>query len=75
MRRVQSDFKASLWVLFLAANKILAWYSFISVHDVPIGRTPFSSMSVNALALIINVLLVYIILSAIIKVGKRLKKS
>lgn len=48
---------------------------FISVHDVPIGRTPFSSMSVNALALIINVLIVYIILSAITKVWKRLKKS
>ncbi len=49
--------------------------SFISVHDVPNGSAPFSSMYVNVLALLLNVVIVYIILNAITLIWKKYKKS
>lgn len=48
---------------------------FISVHDVPNGSAPFSSMYVNVLALLLNVVIVYIIFSVITVIWKRYKKS
>ncbi len=48
---------------------------FISVHDVPNGSTPFSSMYVNVFALLLNIVIVYIIFSVITVIWKRYKKS
>lgn len=48
---------------------------FISVHDVPNGSAPFNSMYVNVLALLLNVVIVYIIFSVITVIWKRYKKS
>ena len=48
---------------------------FISVHDVPNGSAPFSSMYVNVLALLLNVVIVYIIFSVNTVIWKKYKKS
>ena len=48
---------------------------FISVHNVPNGRAPFSSMYVNVLAMLLNVVIIYIIFSVIKVIWKRYKKS
>lgn len=47
---------------------------FISVYDVPIGSTPFNSMYINILALLLNVVIIYIICTVITFAGKRYKK-
>ena len=48
---------------------------FISVDDVPNGSAPFSSMYVNVLALLLNVVIVYIIFSVNTVIWKKYKKS
>lgn len=48
---------------------------FVSIYDIPIDRTPFMSMSVNALAIIFDVLIVYLVISIVMKLWNRFHKD
>lgn len=48
---------------------------FVSIYDIPIDSTPFMSMSVNALAIIFDVLIVYLVISMVMKLWNRFHKN
>jgi hypothetical protein len=48
---------------------------FVSVYDIPIDKTPFMSMSVNALAIIFDVLIVYLVIWIVMKLWNRFHKD
>ncbi|WFR59872.1 hypothetical protein QA584_12565 [Anaerocolumna sp. AGMB13025] len=48
---------------------------YITIHDIPIERTPFMSMNINVLAFLINIFIIYIIISLATKLWKRLSKK
>lgn len=47
--------------------------SFISVYDTKIGKNPFMSMYLNPIGLLLDVILIYLLISACIKAYQKFK--
>ncbi len=48
---------------------------FVSIYNSPLRKTPFYSMSVNLLAVIIDVLILYLILSIVMRIWNKLRRK